>query len=121
MQLGILDLIIVCLSLVDLWFTYSYLNKLKSRGKGDYTQGEANVLIKFLIKKYGLKLGMVLSVLVLTSALGISLVVVKYGEYKWFLLGLYYMLTIQHFVNNNALNKLIKSEKEKKDGSSKRK
>ncbi len=110
----ILQWIIIIGFFLDMVFTHSYLKMYKKRfPKNDYTFAEANVFLRLCIKKIGLGLGMVVggSILGVFIAIIINLLRV---EILYMLIGFYYAINIQHFVNNRALKKIIQSKGGKK-------
>lgn len=106
----ILETIIILTFLLDMYLTRQYLTLYKKRfPKNDYTQAEANPIIRFSVKRLGLNLGIFVSGLIIISILLIVFTFIPESS-KWFFLGIYYMANVHHYVNNRAMKKIIKQK-----------
>ena len=84
---------------LDLVFTYKFLKIYKIKfPKKDYTVVEKNPLIRSLVRTFGLGEGMVYSGLIIFAIVVWLLRVIAY-EWKYFLLGAYYMMIAFHLMN----------------------
>lgn len=114
-----IKIIIVMFSCLDLLLSYLYLKQfIRMFPNLNYTQLEANPIIKFLLLKYKFPKGMYLAIPLVILA---WIVIVNLAEYRWlyFSLGLLGMMVIYHFVNFNQLKTLEKTKLSVKDNKEK--
>ncbi len=101
-----INLFVMLGSVLDLIFTYKFLNLYKKRfPKKDYTIVETNPLIRNAIRSLGLTEGMVLSGVIIVAILMILLSVIPY-QWKYFLAGVYYMMVCFHLLNFLSLKRM---------------
>ncbi len=113
-MIKIIHILVVGLFLMDMILCYRYVNAYKKMyPKSAWWLAEANPILKYLMKTFGLLDGMVYGGMIIFGILitSVSLLPDYYGV---FLLGMYFMNNTYHFVNWQALKRLQK-EKEVKD------
>ena len=91
------------MSLIDLGTTYLYANSFHNKfPKLDYTILEANPIIKYSWKTLGLNLGMIVGGLIIFAIL--FLITMNLSEkWLWYLMGVFTMMIIYHFLNFSQL------------------
>ncbi len=90
----------------DLWLTWQFLDIYRERfPKKDYTAVETNPLIRFCVRKFGLNGGMIISGFVIMIILIWLLTVLPY-QWKYFMMGVYYMMVAFHLLNLLAVKRL---------------
>ena len=91
---------------IDIIATYNYVNTFhKMYPKLDYKQLEANLLVRYFWKKFGMRDG---SIVAAFATLGI-LIVLLYNvsiNLQWFILGALCMMNIYHILNISQLNNM---------------
>lgn len=102
--------ILICIFLVfffDMTFTYLILDIYKKHNpEKDYTLVEQNPIIRFCIRRLGLNAGLLVSTIILFVLLNLALKFIFTGEnLKYFILGVYFMMIIFHYLNLNVLKK----------------
>ena len=92
---------------LDMIFTYLVLDVYKKTNPlKDYTLLEQNPIIRFLIRKIGLNPGMLFSVIILFVLLNLVLkFIFTTSESRYFVLGVYSMMVVFHYLNLNAMKK----------------
>ena len=114
----IIETLVILGSFFDLILTYNYLKIYKEKfPKKDYAVIEANPLVRAFIKSKGLKEGMVYSGMIILFVLA-GLLYVLPTAWKYFLLGVYYMMVTFHWSNFIALKYMkggLKNGKTKKN------
>jgi len=109
----ILESIIIFGFILDMVFTYQYLNMYKKRfPKNDYTVAEANVLLRTLIRKFGLQDGIVYGSLILGFVVVVAVNLLRI-EILYMMIGFYYSVNVHHFVNNRALKQMMNKDNKK--------
>lgn len=99
--------------LLDMFMSYNYIKTYKNLyPKNDWTLAEANPILRFCLKSYGLEKGMVIGSIILFSFISILIVLLN-ENFRYLLLGMFIMGNIFHFVNWQAMKrlKLIKNKK----------
>lgn len=103
-MLEAIKIIILVLSGLDLIFAYLYLNKLQKIYKEtSITKFEANPILKYSIKKFGLDKGVVFGGLFIFGIL-IFLILFMSKNQLFFLAGVYSMMLVYHGLNFNLLS-----------------
>lgn len=113
-MINILYILILITFLMDMFLTYRYVGTYKKLyPKNDWTLAEANFILRFSMKYLGLKKGMIVGggIILIILIITVKLLPIYYG---FFLLGMYFMANVYHFVNWQAMKRLIKSKEEKK-------
>jgi len=94
---------IIMLAAADILFTYVLLNKVIKMGKGKNYESEANPIVKFFLKKYGLHKGTRVAAFYSVAAITgvIYYLSVRYGELAfrnmlYFVMGVYSMMLLIH-------------------------
>jgi hypothetical protein len=98
---------IVILVAIDILFTYVLLNKTIELGKGkDYEEHEANPVVRFFIKKYGIHKGMRFAALYSVTAISLVLyyLSIRYTDSAfrnmlYFIMGVYSMMMLMHIAS----------------------
>lgn len=95
----------------DMILTYFYLKEYRVRfPKNDWTLSESNLIIRACIRKWGLGEGMVAGALIVGFI--VLMIVIKIpNEWRYFLLGIYFMTNAFHFLNFQALKRLNEVKK----------
>ena len=107
--------IVLGLFMIDMFMSYSYLEKYQERfPKNDWTLAEGNFIIRFFLKKYGLDMGMMMGSVVVVCILLGSLLIIDNILYEFFLIGLYYSTNMHHVANWLALRRLMNATRENK-------
>ncbi len=102
----ILEIIIFAMFILDMFMTRSYLKLYQQKfPKNDYILAEANPMIRFFVRRFGINEGIFISSIFIATIL-IALLTFVPQESKWFFLGLYYSVNVHHYVNNNVMKKL---------------
>lgn len=92
--------------LLDLFLTYKFLNLYRLKfPKKDYLVVEANPLIRFMVRRAGLGTGMIYSGVIIMVIL-LWLLMVLPHHWKYFLLGVYYMMVTFHLTNFLAIRRI---------------
>jgi len=102
----IAEQIVLLLFMCDMFFTHNYLEIYRDKfPTKDWTLVEANPLIRNLVKNVGLNQGIVLSGLIIFVFL---LILLWIGGEKstYFLMGLYFMVDVYHFVQLRAIENI---------------
>ena len=95
---------------IDMLFSYFYIKRFRERHPDkDWSVVEANPLLRYNIKTFGLEKGMIIGSIMLLTILGIILVYAN-NNFKFFLIGVYFMVNVQHVVNWNSLRFLDKQK-----------
>jgi uncharacterized protein YacL len=91
----------------DMMFTYLVLDIYRKHNlQKDYTLLEQNPIIRFLIRKSGLNIGMLISAVILFVLLNLVLKFILISEnWRYFILGVYSMMLIFHYLNLSSLKK----------------
>ena len=91
---------------LDMIFSYKYLNAYRKRfPKHDWTQSEANPIIRASVKSFGLGQGIVIAAFTILCL--IVLILSYTGErVEYFLGGVYSMALAFHYINFAALKRL---------------
>ncbi len=98
---------------LDLFLTYKFLDLYRTKYKGDdYVKAEANFLIRYCIRKFGLKQGIIISGTIIFLLL-LVLIAILPKEWKYFFAGVYYMMVVFHFSNFLAIKSLGGKNNEK--------
>ncbi len=102
----IIEIAIVLGSIIDLTLTYNYLKIYKEKyPEKDYAIIEANPLVRYNIRKLGLKERVFRSGFFILPIL-ILLIYFLPINWRYFLAGCYYMMITFHLINLLALKKL---------------
>ena len=113
-MITILHILVLLTFLGDMLLTYRYVKIYKKLyPKGDYTLAEANFILRKCMKYLGLEKGMMVGSTIILLIL-ILFVKLFSNNFMFFLLGMYFMANIYHFVNWQAMKRLIKSKNESK-------
>lgn len=98
-----LQIIILCLSVLDLAATYLYISSFHAKFPTlDYTQLEANPLIKMAMKQWGIKVGMLVGGLLVFLILTLVVLNLK-SDWQFYLAGVLSMMLIYHVLNFTQL------------------
>lgn len=98
--------LIILAFILDMFLTYKYLKVYKEKyPKCDWTLAEANPILKTSLKYWGLGNGMIYGGVIIFIMLLIILALIN-DNWRYFILGVYYMVNTYHFVNWNALKRL---------------
>lgn len=101
-----IELFVLLGLMLDLFLTYQFLETYRQRfPKKDYTAVETNPLIRFCIRKFDLFGGMMVSGFVISIILVWLLTILPY-QWKYFMLGVYYMMVTFHLLNFLAVKRL---------------
>ena len=115
MNIILINLIVVVGFVLDIILTRVFLGVYKKRFPGkDYTVVETNILVRGLIRRFGLNQGIIISTIIILVLLGLLLRFVLGTFGKGFLAGAYYMMVFFHLTNFLALRRLNRNEKGKK-------
>lgn len=99
---------VVGLFLVDMIFSYDYIKKFRARHPDkDWSVVERNPIIRGMIKSFGLESGIIVGAIIILVILGVILSVTGI-KFQYFLLGIYFMVNVQHVANLNGLKELAK-------------
>jgi len=98
--------IVIGTFLLDMVLTYHYVKEFKQMyPKNDWTQAEANPIIRNCMKYLGLEKGMIVGSIIVLIILGIILRLLNINGH-YFLMGFYVCVNIHHFVNWMSLKRL---------------
>jgi hypothetical protein len=99
MKLPIIEIIIICMCIVDLLATYNYVNTFNKKfPKLDYKTLEANPILRNSWNLWGLKLGTIIGgtiILGLVVILAFTLTI----NFKYYFMGVFSMMLIYHLLN----------------------
>ena len=99
MKFEIINIIILCMCLVDLVATYNYVATFNKKfPQLDYKQLEANPILRTSWKFWGLKLGTIIGG-AFVFAMVFFLVFTISTNWKWFFTGVFSMMLIYHILN----------------------
>lgn len=117
-MIRLIYLFVVGLFIMDMLLTYRYVKAYKEMyPQSQWWLAEANPILKFLMKDFGLGWGMICGGTVIFFILIVSTRLLP-DYYLMFLLGMYFMNNTYHFVNWSALKRLkLNKLREKKNGS----
>ncbi len=102
----IINYVLVIGCLLDLILTYNYLRLYKIKfPKKDYAIIEANPLIRYLIRRFKLMDGMIISGMIILTVVMILINLVNINT-KFFLAGAYYMMITFHLTNLLAFSRI---------------
>ncbi len=106
--------------ILDLILTYNFLSLYQKRfPKKDYTVVETNPLIRNAVRSLGLIDGIIISGIIIIAILMVLLAVLPY-HWKYFLLGVYYMMVCFHLINFLSLKRMeVKNGRNRKRSSRK--
>lgn len=99
MKLGLLPILIMILSVLDLTATYLYVSTFHAKFPSlDYKTLEANPILRMAWGKFGLKAGMIFGGVIV---FGLLMLIVLTAPEKWqmFFCGALTMMLIYHFLN----------------------
>lgn len=103
MKLPIIEIIILCMCLIDIVATYNYVATFNKKfPKLDYKSLEANPILRTSWKVWGLKLGSLIGGAIVFT-LVLFLVFTISNNWKWFFMGTFSMMIIYHILNWNQL------------------
>lgn len=101
----IIELVVMLGSVSDLILTYNFLKLYKEKfPKKDFLVVESNPLIKNRVRAKGLQEGMFQSAIIILSILIMLLHIIPI-HWKYFLLGVYYMMVTFHLTNFLAIKR----------------
>ena len=93
---------------IDMYYTHKYISLYKEKFPDKpYEQIEANPIIRFLIKKYGIACGVLFSTGLIGTLVFILLAYVFNTNWNYFLLGVYMMMIVFHLKNITMLKGLV--------------
>lgn len=105
-MMPLIEILIIAAFIIDMFLTYNYLKTYKEiRPKADWTLAEANPLLRACLRDLGLKPGIIVGGIFISLILSLIIFIVN-ENWKYFLLGLYFMVNTFHLVNWNALKRL---------------
>lgn len=105
-MISILIILVILFFIFDMILTYRYVNSYKEMyPKNDWSLAEANLILRFFMKKFGLVDGVVYGGTIILFMLIITIRLLP-DYYGMFLLGMYFMANVYHFVNWSALKRL---------------
>ncbi len=108
-----LPIIILVLFFLDMYLSHSYIGMYKEKyPKNDWTLAESNPIIRFCIRKFDLDKGMFIGGMLITFILFVVFAIARV-EILYMMIGMYWAVNVQHFVNNRAMKKLITKEVKK--------
>ena len=94
-----LQILVMCMSLIDLTATYLYVSTFHSKfPQLDYTTLEANPVLRTAWKTLGLNLGMIIGGLVVFTLLSLLVLNIS-NNWQWFFCGTLSMMIIYHALN----------------------
>ncbi len=103
-----IELFVIFGLVLDILFTYKFLIIYKERfPKKDYTAVETNPLIRSLVRQLGIFDGIMISGGIIFCILVLLLSIIPY-HWKYFLLGVYYMMVTFHLTNFLAIRRIKK-------------
>lgn len=98
---------IMVMSILDMLATYNYLKTFhKKFPKLDYTQLEANPLLRYWIKKKGMKQGMITGGIQVFLILCIVMYLLADLNWLYYMAGTFSMMLIYHFANSVQLSNM---------------
>jgi len=110
-MISIIYLLVIALFLCDMLLTFRYVKSYKNMyPKNDWILAEANPILRICMRKLGLGKGIFFGGGIIFAILIITVGVLP-DYYGMFLLGMYFMANAYHFVNWQALKRLIVSKK----------
>ncbi len=113
-MITLLHILVLITFLGDMFLTYRYVKTYKKLyPKGDYIQAESNFILRLSMKYLGLGQGMFYGASIILLIL-IATIKLLSNNFLWFLLGMYFMANMYHFVNWQAMKRLIKNKNEHK-------
>ncbi len=114
----IIEIVVFAGAILDLVLTYNYLRIYRRKFPDkNYIVIEANPLIRWGIRNFGLSNGVAYSGMAILFILGLLLYYLP-SNAKWFLAGAYYMMVTFHLTNLLALKRMkVVIEKKDKGGS----
>jgi len=102
-MLRTIQIVILVLSLLDLTASYFYVNQFhKMFPKRDSSQVEANPILKYSIKSFGVKEGMIFGG-ILVFFIVVLLVLNITDKYLYYLAGVFTMMLVYHGLNFKLL------------------
>lgn len=102
-MLKTIQIAILVLSLLDLTASYLYINQFhKMYPEHDATKLEANPILKYSMKNFGIKTGMIIGGLIVFGIL-LILVLSVADKYLYYFAGLFTMMLVYHVLNFKML------------------
>ncbi len=102
----VLFIAVVITFVFDMILTYRYVRAYRDMyPKNDWTLAESNPILRYCMKYLGLERGMVFGSVVIFFILSLTVLLLP-DFYQAFLLGMYFMANVYHFVNWQALKRL---------------
>jgi hypothetical protein len=99
-----IQIIILVMSVLDLTASFFYLNTFHSKyPTQDYTQLEANPIIKISMKHFGLITGMIIGGIIVFLIMLLLVLSVK-ENHHYYLAGLLSMMLVYHYLNFKLLS-----------------
>jgi hypothetical protein len=103
MTINKIQIIILILSIIDITATHFYVSTFHAKfPQLDYTTLEANPILRFSWKTFGLKLGSIIGGVIVFSILAM-IVYNMNNNWQYFFLGLLTMMVIYHSLNFTQL------------------
>lgn len=94
-----IQIIILILSLIDLTASFFYISTFHNQyPNADYTQIEANPILKISMRQFGIKIGMLVGGIIVFGILLLLVLNLK-ENYHYFLVGALSTMLIYHFLN----------------------
>jgi hypothetical protein len=102
-KLSLIQIVILLLSLIDITATYIYVSTFHSKFPNlDYTQLEANPILRFSWKTFGMGIGTLVGGIIVFSILFLIIYNAKIN-WQYYLFGVLSMMCIYHILNINQL------------------
>lgn len=102
-KLTLIQIAILLLSIIDITATHFYVSTFHAKfPKLDYTQLEANPILRFSWKTFGLKLGSIIGGIIVFSILFLLIYNIN-PKWQYFFLGMLTMMVVYHLLNFNQL------------------
>ena len=97
--------IMIVLFFTDMTLSYFFLKDCRKVTKGDWTLIEANPIIRYFLREFGLGYGILIGSGFVFAIL-LVIVSITNEHMHYFLAGIYYMMCAFHFLNFMALRRL---------------